>query len=346
MIRRTPSKRGALVASTCLWAAGCTSTDPVEITDWRMSVATLPTSVTLGPAGTSATAAVEEVDPPRTLRGKLLARTDVRYTLVHVRDGDERVWDLELRTPEMPTAPSTGWVTMTSRPDAPPRRFVHRRALPYRGKLTVFEDGDESGAGDIVLPLAFLGRALFEACEACSGMTEKEHTESGRAGEPDDPHTNATSTFVAFSLAFAKSPLLRSVVREVVAWPTGGMFSQPEVRIGFEPELFDTEPVMTKFGPGYTVPVRVNINAEPSFYGQITLIEPRGALLATAGIVEWVGFAADRPSDEVRLSLSGAEMPKTGRLDQEGIDRLLAIEPELKVRVDEVEGSDDNPERD
>ena len=313
-----------------------------------MSVAALPTSVTLGPLVTGedsaveATAAVDD-DAPRVLRGKLLARTDAKYTLVRRRDDDEKVWDLTLRTPEMPTVPSTGWMTMTSRPSNPPRRFVHRQALPYRGTITVFEDGDEVGASDVVLPLAFLGRALFEACERCSETTEEEHSESGQAGEPDDAHTSATATFVAFSLTFAKSELLRSVVEEVVAWPDGGMFSEPEVRIGFEPELFDAEPVATKFGPGYTVPVRVNINAEPSFYGQITVVEPQGVLLATAGIVEVVGFSADRPSDEVRLTFSGAEMPKTGRLDQDGIDRLLAIEPELKIQVDEVEGPDVDP---
>ena len=339
-----------LLTSACILAASCASTEPAEIPDWKMSVSALPTSITLGPLERSEDTAVDaaaerEDDTPRVLRGKLLARTEAKYTLIRQRDGKEDVWDLTFRTPEMPTAPSTGWVTMTSRPKAPPRRFVHRQALPYRGKLTVFENGDEQGTGDIVLPLAFMGRALFEACEACADMTADEHAESGRAGEPDDAHTIATASFVAFSLTFARSPLLRSVVEEVVAWPDGGLFSDPEVRIGFEPELFDAEPVATKFGPGYTVPVRVNINAEPSFYGQITVVEPQGVLLATAGIVEVVGFSADRPSDEVRLSLSGADMPKTGRLDEEGIDRLLAIEPELKLQIDEVEGPEDGPQQ-
>lgn len=332
---------GALLGS-------CAAPPPPVAADWQERVHSLPAAVVdasapLPSAAGETTGAVPR-PLPRALTGPLLARSELRYTLLRTRGTKERVWDLTLRAPEMSTRPNTGWVTMTTRPESAPKRYVHRKALPYKGSLSVTEDGEVSGKGDIVLPLAFLGSSLFEACEALSPITLDEHIAAGRMGEPDDQEANATAAFIAMSFAAARNQLVQSILEEITAWPSGGLFSKPDIRFGFEPNVFEARTVSTRYGAGYSVPVVMNINGKPAFYASMTVVNPNGALRLCGGVVEIVGFPADRPKDQVRLSLSGGRMPKTGKLSAERIADLLAIEPTLSILVDVVDGSEPKDE--
>ena len=64
-----------------------------------------------------------------------------------------------------------------------------------------------------------------------------------------------------------------------------------------------------------------------AFVGEVTLVEPGGALNLSAGIVEVSGFAPHRPGDAVSLRLTGAHAPRTDRLSPKAIDTLLVIKP-------------------
>ena len=55
--------------------------------------------------------------------------------------------------------------------------------------------------------------------------------------------------------------------------------------------------------------VEITINGDPALVGAVTALPARGALELSAGIVEFVGFAPDRPDDVLRLTLRSALGP-------------------------------------
>ena len=274
---------------------------------------------------------------PEYLEGPLLARSELEYVLRRSSaEDDPEHWLLKLRAPEMPTKPRGGWTSMTTRPDTPPERFVHRRAKPYRGTFSIYEKGQEVAKNGLVLPLAFFGTPLFKACELAQSTSQDELNASGHTGEADDPVASARAAFTAMALAAGRNPAVETILKETVTWPQGGLFSKPDLVFGLEPDLFGARPVSTQFGPGYRLPVEFQINGAPAFFGSFTVVEPRGALLLTAGVVEVVGFAPHRPDHRVHVALAGGAMPKTGRLDKEGVQKLLAIEPELRIDTETI----------
>lgn len=314
--------------------AGCAA-PPEAPVDWQgqlddMTASAVDASMSVGRSESDAPPV-----RPGYLEGVLLARSELEYVLRRSSgEDDTEHWILKVRAPEMPTKPRAGWISMTTQPDGAPKRFVHRRGLPYRGTLTILKKGKEEAENGIVLPLAFFGTSLFEACELAQTTSMEELAKAGRTGEADDPEAAARATFTAMALAAGRNLAVETILKETVTWPESGFFSDPEIAFGMESDIFAARPVSTQFGPAYRLSVQFQINGVSAFFGNFTVVEPRGALLMTGGVVEIVGYAPSAPDQRVHLALAGGTLPKTGRLDPKGVAKLLAIQPELRVETE------------
>lgn len=319
-----------------IFIASC-ATPPAAPVDWQgqlddMTASAVNAAMSVGRAE-SAEAAVR----PGYLEGVLLARSELEYVLRRSSgEEDAEHWLLRVRAPEMPTKPRGGWISMSTQPEGEPKRFVHRRAQPYRGTLTILRKGKEEAENGLVLPLAFFGTSLFDACGLAQTTSMEELARAGRTGEADDPEAAARATFTAMALAAGRNPAVETILKETVTWPKSGFFSDPDIAFGMETDIFAAKPVTTQFGPGYRLAVQFEINGESAFFGNFTVVEPRGSLLMTGGVVEVVGYAPSAPDQRVHLALAGGAMPKTGRLDANGVAKLLAIHPELRVETEVI----------
>ncbi len=178
----------------------------------------------------------------------------------------------------------------------------------FRGRIEIVDKDGGLEAQDASMPLDILSLGMWQSCAAFEGF------EAG--GELSDRARGQLLRGMAAGIALTsivnQCPSAGRLAYELIQMPSWWTWLVPGLEIATLPNPVQAVPVTTMFGPGWRMPVEVRIKGDPAFYAQITCVEPRGVLTMTAGIIEVVGFAPDRPNEEVRMTLVDAAFARPG----------------------------------
>ncbi len=309
------------IALVALLASACASPTRMEASAWRDRVRTLQ-------AEPIESAAEDEI--PAALKGPLLAKSFLKYEL---RRGDKDVWDIHLKGPERNRQSVDSWASVTLTSPGNQRAAMVKSARVYSGRVNVARRDKKSDDELLLFALAFTDRALFDACEVLGPMSLEEFAASTDVKETGDAYVGAFLGGFAASFTVQRSKTIASLMAKVMQWPSGIFGIDHEAPVSFQPDVLAAERCSTAFGPGWRVPLEVTVDESQAFVGQVTVVEPGGALNLASGIVEVSGFAPHRPEEPIRLRLIGAHAPRTDHLAQKAIDTLLVIKPRSKSKV-------------
>ena len=306
----------ALVVSAC-------SSPPARLDGaaWRDRVRTLEAK----PVEASA-----KVQVPPTLQGPLLAKSFLIYEL---KRGAEDVWDIRCEGPDRNDQPIDSWAGVTLTSPGNQRSAVVKSARVYSGRINIARRGQKSKDELLLLALAFTGKGLFHACSVLGPMDAEEFAAEGGAEETSEAYVGGFLSGFAASFTVQRSKEIASLLAKFMQWPSGLLGIDYDAPVTFQPDVLGAEPCSTEFGPGWRVPIEVQVDGEQAFVGTVTVVEPGGALNLSAGVVGAAGFAPHRPNETVRLRLTGAHAPPTDHLTPQAIDTLLVIKPRSRSEV-------------
>lgn len=308
------------IALAALLASACASPTRMEASAWRDRVKTLEAAPV---------EAALEVELPATLKGPLLAKSFLIYEL---RRGDKDVWDIRFQGPERNRQSIDSWAAVTLTSPGNESTAVVKSAKVYSGRVNVARRGKKSDDELLLLALAFTERSLFDACEVLAPMSPEAIAAPENVERTGGAYVGASLSGFAASFTVQRSKTIASLMAKVMQWPSGLLGVDHDAPVSFLPDVLAATPCNTDFGPGWRVPLEVLVDENQAFVGQVTVVEPGGALNLSAGIVEVSGFAPHRPGEPVRLRLTGAHAPRTDHLKPEAVDTLLTIKPRSKSK--------------
>ena len=311
--------RSLLLAA--LLASACSSTPTrMETSAWRDRVKTLQSEPM---------EAAAEVELPSTLTGPLLAKSFLMYELRH----GENVWDIRFQGPERNVQRVDSWASVTLTSPGNQRSAMIKAARVYSGRVNITPRGEKAEDELLLLALAFSDRALFDACEVLGPMSPEEFAASSKVQETADAYVGAFLSGFSAAFTVRRSEEIASLLASFMQWPSGLFGVDREAAVAFQPDVLAAVRCSTPFGPGWRIPMEVQVDGEQGFVGTVTVVEPGGALNLSAGVVEVSGFAPNRPDETVRLRLTGAHAPRTDHLAESTIDNLLVIKPRSKSEI-------------
>ncbi len=103
--------------------------------------------------------------------------------------------------------------------------------------------------------------------------------------------------------------MARQLLLETVQFPSVWKWLVPTMPITLRADFAEAVRTTTHLGPGWSFPLEIDIKGDPAFYANVTVVEPVGALEATAGVVRIVGFAPHKPGNSVVLEFVGVCAP-------------------------------------
>ncbi|MEM6569736.1 MAG: hypothetical protein AAF957_15105 [Planctomycetota bacterium] len=262
----------------------------LEEGDWRARAHALSR---VGETPTFSARGENLVSPP------LFAGSRLAYDLEHRRNGATNRWRVRLTGPSGPDDIDQSYtVTATADRDGPDAGAQRKVGCAlYRGTLTVEEDDGSAESTDALLALGFFRNGLLVDPEGDGGSVL------------DEPQILRGASLVAMSMLASKNTLIRGLLRDVVQRPSLLKMVLLRFDVVASADWTDTETVETGWGRGVRFPIEITINGDPALVGAVTGLPARGALELSAGIVEFVGFAPDRPDDVLRLTLRSALGP-------------------------------------
>ncbi len=256
------------------------------------------------------------------LQGPLVCGSQALYRVEWSRgeEASER-WELEITAPRSPKD-REGSLIVWSAADRPEgeHRLGFRAAL-YEGLISVRPEEGAAEESAARLALGFLKQGFDASCEAFSESQEGQEW-TAELGERLGVEGCA---IISMSTIANENKAARGLLMRVVQFPSWWTWLVPTVNVSFKPAFHEAERVETPLGPGWRFPVELTIKGDPAFYARVTAIEPTGVLEMTAGIVEAVGFAPDRPDEPVRLHLVGARGPTAIEIGGEQVKADIPI---------------------
>jgi len=302
-----------------LLATGCATR--LEATDWQARLESREGASAPGDAA-----------PPAADRawreGPLQTHSALRYGLTRERSGGavER-WTMELHGPTAAlTRGRSARITVTTDDVR-----VAYQSLQWDATIAVAREGKELRREETRLALGFVGADLWRACVTSKALIDAgvEDVAGSQREDLRESFSRAAAACIFMGATLAGSTELRGIASRVVQWP--GLFSLLRLRIdvGISPYFTRVRPIDTPFGPGYALPIELEVNGDQAFVGEFHLVEPGGALLLVAGIVAIEGLAPDRPDDRLRIELVGP-VPHDA-LDPEAPPRRHGIVPGLQL---------------
>ncbi|QDV08136.1 hypothetical protein Poly30_36720 [Planctomycetes bacterium Poly30] len=321
----------AVTLVVTLAVAGCASPIRVEESDWRPRVHDLSR-----PAPAEVVDASAPVTLPTTLQGPLLVKSFLRYELTRgARDpaGDGDVWEIRFQGPERPVQSVDSWASVTLTSPGNRQAAMVKGARVYSGRINVARRGKETDDALLLLPLAFTDDSLFRACEVLGPMDLEEFQRASDVETIGDAYIGGFLAGFGASFTVQRSSALRSLMSDVMQWPSGWLGKDDDALVALRPDALSAEPCSTPFGPGWRVPVEITAGETQAFVGEVTVVEPGGALKLAAGVVEVTGYAPHRPDEVLRLKLVGAHAPRTEHLAPKAIESLLEIKPRSKTTM-------------
>lgn len=285
------------------------------------------------------------------MTGPLTINNEVRYSLTRGRGAESRDrWNLTIHGPRMAQSVQQGTIKVTSTSKGASPDKMQLIARMYKGELTVTEvDGDaqetpsddqaDAESTEALLGLAFLDGALFHAAASLSAYDIQDLKENGAPDGVRETYLRGLGSLLSMAYVANNNKTVRSLLREVVQWPSWWTLLSFSVSVSIDADWFSAVQVETPYGPGWRFPLELSVNGDPAFYATVTVVEPAGALLLVAGIVEIAGFAPHRPDDTVVLKLQGLDQQhrpksydKLSAEEQGQLEDLLTIKPELREK--------------
>ncbi|MFT5733798.1 MAG: hypothetical protein ACJAZN_001965 [Planctomycetota bacterium] len=312
-----------LVLGSCL--ASCASPVRVDEADWRERVRGLSTA--------EAVDASAPVKLPPTLQGPLLAKSLLNYELTR---GEGETWDIRFQGPEHSVQSVDSWASVTLTSPGQGGNAMVKSARVYSGRINVARRGAETDDKLLLLPLAFLDESLFRACAALGPMELEDFQRAANVKEIGDAYIGGFLSGFAASFSVQRTERISSLMSQVMQWPSGWIGKDGDAQVMLRPDVLSAEPCDTAFGPGWRLPLEILAGEAQAFVGEVTVVEPGGALNLAAGVVEITGFAPNRPNKILRLRLVGAQAPRTDQLTPEAIEKLLEIKPRSKTKIDGI----------
>jgi len=240
---------------------------------------------------------------PACYEGPLRCGSRVAFRVVRSRPGrPEDRWEIVLTAPDSPRSIAGTLTGEGSLTGAESTFDMSCRATVFEGELLI-KDGDGGEERSVLqLPLGMLAMGIGGSCDIL------ERKDSGK--EPKDGDHRLLSRSLLASLAMStmanNSKAAFKIAFELIQFPSWWSWIVPTLNINMQPDLAGAVRVNTPIGPGWRVPLEILIKGDPGFYTTVTAVEPRGVLNMSAGIIEAVGFAPDRPDHEVRVTLIDA----------------------------------------
>lgn len=316
-MRATDLALAVLVASAAI-APGCAAR--LDATDWQSRLESRPGHA---PSGDDASSAADRA----WREGTLLTHSALRYGLTRERAGGaaER-WAMELHGPTAAlTEGRSARITVTA--DGVRESY---RSLQWDATIAVAREDDELRREETRLALGFVGADLWRACVTSAALIDAgvEDVDADERADLRESYSRGAAACIFMGATLAGSTELRRIASRVVQWP--GLLSLLRLRIdvSISPYFSRVRPIDTRFGPGFALPIELEVNGDQAFVGEFHLVEPEGALLLVAGIVAIEGLAPDRPDDRLRIELVGP-VPHDA-IDPEDPPRRHGIVPALQ----------------
>lgn len=316
-----PHRRYLTIA---LFAASCAAPVRVDEADWRQRVRGIS-----APPPAEAIDASAPVGLPPTLQGPLLVKSFLRYDLSRGED----IWDIRFQGPERSVQRVDSWASVTLTSPGNQRSAMVKAARVYSGRINIARRGEETDDALLLLPLAFMGDSLYQACVALGPMGIDEFKQAEDAKEIGEAYVGGFLAGFAASFTVQRTSEIAGLMSSVMQWPSGWLGKDHDATVTLRPDALSAEACSTAFGPGWRLPLEVLAGANQAFVGEVTVVEPQGALNLAAGVVEVSGFSPDRPDEVIRLRLIGAHAPRTDHLTPDAVEKLLEIKPRSKTTV-------------
>lgn len=249
-------------------------------------------------------------------------------------EGADEVWTLDIEVPVERDDEPAYVVRSTERrliPFGERSNAEHRAETVQAIVVATGPDGrrDESRAR---VPLPFLRHGIAADCATYHQLAQADQPratptltmsfskprpdpafESFGTTPPTEPlGMHALRNLFAVSGLVSSNATVRGLAMRFGQLPSVWALATRGIDASIDHELLDCEPVETPFGPGWRFPVSLEISGTPTFYATITVVEPRGALQLTAGVVALDGFAPHRPNRPLRVRLVGATAAAAG----------------------------------
>lgn len=239
---------------------------------------------------------------PKALQGHVCCGSRALYRLERSNGGGEiEGWDLEIEAPASPSSRAGDYVVSSTEADGSERCI---RASAYRGRFIVRREGAEPMESETHLALGFLAQGIFRDCENCWNREEGHE----RSAEESLDSLLAGACFLSMTEAVNGNREMALLLLKVVQLPSFWTWVVPTFNCYAESNNHEAVPTTTPFGPAFRYPVEIEIKGDPALYLNLTVVEPAGVLEMTGGVVEAVGFAPDRPEQEIRLRFVGARL--------------------------------------
>ena len=116
----------------------------------------------------------------------------------------------------------------------------------------------------------------------------------------------AVRAFRAMSYAAGHDLGVRRMVYRVAQMPNWWRWWTMFPAVTVHADYADVQPVDTDFGKGWRLPIVLRVKGDDAMYGTLLVVEPKGVLCMTAGVVAFDGFQPDEPGRRVRVQIVGA----------------------------------------
>ena len=290
-----------------LLLAGCGATR-LEEADWKKR-----TTVLAAERGAE--------DPEATVlsdgSGALLTGTRAIFVIERgPKDGPKKRWDVFLDGPANLRKEGGSYATLSfdgELEDGTPVR-EHRKAYAYPGLLTV--SSESSGrvsieCGQALMPLGLMQGGLLESCQLASQPPPEDDMASDEKLVYLSQYLSHLFSLLSMSQMANNSPAIRKLMLETVQFPSWWSLLTLSVKVEPVLNVLDAEPVDTAYGKGFRIPMELKLNGDPALYATVTVVEPKGALILSSGIIALDGFAPHRPDDVLTVRFVGSEQLPT-----------------------------------
>lgn len=265
------------------------------------------TSVTMGAAEWQARAkqigqvdsADGEASSPRGLADPLYPGDVAIFKVVNLEnDQTLESWELRIHAPLNSTTTAGNWRVRSNDPEMPPDIL----APLLVGQVEVRSEGGETTIDSAHMALGILRQGIARSAEALAAM------QAGGESQPrQEDSTMSQAVLVSLQhMAMGSSGLL-DLVMNCVQPPRWWRMLSLNVEVTAVMHLKQAERVVTPYGDGWTIPIKVLINGDVGLYGEITATDAVGVLQMTGGVVDFRGFPPDRPDRSVHVQFSGPE---------------------------------------